>query len=150
MSLKPQDFDQARKILRDAQQQMLERLVAFVQENEAELLAGPQHEYDSSGTLERLNVYKDAFILFSVVLSQLPEPRKVPEAKDCPECLERIPLAARRCRACGSLVAAPAPPPTPVLPALPGPQARPTLEPPTRRVPSPRPEGEPPAQDDKG
>ena len=153
MSLKPQDFDQARKILRDAQQQTLERLVSFVLENEADILAGPQHEYDSSGALERLNLYKDSFILFGVILAQLPETRRAPETKDCPECLERVPLAARRCRACGSLVVAPQPPPPAALPALPGPAPRATLEP-TRRLsrPAPGPEssGEKPSGEEKG
>jgi hypothetical protein len=137
VSLKQQDYDQARKVLRDAQQQTLERLVAFVQENEAEILSGPQHEYDSSGALERLNAYKDAFILFGVLISQFP--CKQPETKECPECLERVPVAARRCRACASPLVAPVPPPAVALPAPP-PPARAALEP-ARRL--SRPEGKP-------
>jgi large conductance mechanosensitive channel len=32
-------------------------------------------------------------------------PGPTPELKDCPECLEKIPSAAHKCRACGSVVA---------------------------------------------
>ena len=31
-------------------------------------------------------------------------PAKAPDTKTCPECLETIPIGARRCRACGSAV----------------------------------------------
>jgi large conductance mechanosensitive channel len=53
-----------------------------------------------------------AFVLFVLVIKLMgvlrkraptPEPAKT---KECPECLESIPQAARRCRACGSVVVA--------------------------------------------
>ena len=44
-----------------------------------------------------------AMVLFFVVVKLMGALRRKPEApasKTCPECLEQIPLAARRCRAC--------------------------------------------------
>ena len=48
-----------------------------------------------------------AFVVFMLTKMLLrPEPAPALAAtKTCPECLETIPLAAKRCRACGSLVA---------------------------------------------
>jgi large conductance mechanosensitive channel len=42
-----------------------------------------------------------AFVVFLVQRAA----QKRPEVKDCPECLEKIPLKARRCRACAQPVA---------------------------------------------
>ena len=54
-----------------------------------------------------------AFVIFLVVHKfvkrMIPAaPEEAPTNKSCPECLETIPFAARRCRACGSVVAPPA------------------------------------------
>ena len=45
-----------------------------------------------------------AFALFLVLVKvlQAVKPPPAPATKTCPECLEKIPLAAKRCRACGS------------------------------------------------
>jgi large conductance mechanosensitive channel len=43
-----------------------------------------------------------ALVVFVIVKALLEKPTAT---KSCPECLETIPLAARRCRACGSQVA---------------------------------------------
>lgn len=46
-----------------------------------------------------------AVVLFLVVaklLQAAKKPRAEPATKTCPECLEKIPLAAKRCRACAS------------------------------------------------
>lgn len=48
-----------------------------------------------------------AMVLFAVVVKLMgalrrPEAPAAPTTRACPECLEQIPLAARRCRACGS------------------------------------------------
>ncbi|HZK75723.1 MAG TPA: large conductance mechanosensitive channel protein MscL [Candidatus Kapabacteria bacterium] len=45
-----------------------------------------------------------ATVVFLITKALLPK-AKEPAMKDCPECLEKIPAAARRCRACGSVVA---------------------------------------------
>jgi large conductance mechanosensitive channel len=42
-----------------------------------------------------------ACVVFLVTKALLP---KEPAMKDCPECLEKIPLAAKKCKACGSVV----------------------------------------------
>ena len=55
-----------------------------------------------------LDFFIIAAVLFVVVV-KLGGKFKKPEApttKDCPECLEKIPLAARRCRACTAVQAA--------------------------------------------
>ncbi len=41
------------------------------------------------------------FVLTKLILER---PAAAPATKSCPECLEAIPLAARKCRACGSPV----------------------------------------------
>jgi len=48
-----------------------------------------------------------AFVIFLITRSLLkPAPAAAaPATKECPECKEIIPAAARKCRACGSLVA---------------------------------------------
>ncbi|HEY7727192.1 MAG TPA: large conductance mechanosensitive channel protein MscL [Candidatus Eisenbacteria bacterium] len=43
------------------------------------------------------------FILTKALLRPEPTP-PAPETKTCPECLEAVPKAARKCRACGSAV----------------------------------------------
>lgn len=45
------------------------------------------------------------FLLIRSVLKPVPTPAAEP-MKQCPECLEMIPAAARRCRACGVVVGA--------------------------------------------
>jgi large conductance mechanosensitive channel len=42
-----------------------------------------------------------AFVVFIVTKALLPKPEAAAATKSCPECLEKIPEAARRCRACG-------------------------------------------------
>jgi large conductance mechanosensitive channel len=46
------------------------------------------------------------FVVFAITKSLLEPTRgaKAPPAKECPECKETIPMAARRCRMCGSAV----------------------------------------------
>jgi len=45
-----------------------------------------------------------AAVVFVIVKAVLEKPAPPASTKSCPECLELIPLAARRCRACGSQV----------------------------------------------
>jgi large conductance mechanosensitive channel len=45
-----------------------------------------------------------ALVVFLLAKAFLEKPAAVPSTKSCPECLEAIPLAARKCRACGSPV----------------------------------------------
>jgi large conductance mechanosensitive channel len=52
-----------------------------------------------------------AFVLFIAVVKVMgavkrPDAKAAPTTKSCPECLETIPLAARRCRACTAVLAA--------------------------------------------
>ena len=49
-----------------------------------------------------LDFFIIATVLFIVVvkIGGRFRPAEVPTTKDCPECLEKIPLAAKRCRAC--------------------------------------------------
>lgn len=44
-----------------------------------------------------------ACVVFFITKALLPK-KAAPAMKDCPECLEKIPAAARKCKACGSVV----------------------------------------------
>lgn len=104
-------IDEVREILLAARAKVFDRFVAFVLENEEDLRAGPRNPYDSASATERLNEFKDAFILFGILLSQV-EPPPTP-TKPCPECLSAVPLKAKRCHACAQplpVVEAPAKP----------------------------------------
>lgn len=50
-----------------------------------------------------------AFVLFMIInamnKAKKPESAKAPDSKACPECLSDIPIAARRCKYCASVVA---------------------------------------------
>ncbi len=58
---------------------------------------------DLAGTL--LDFLIISVVVFAITKALLPKPEPVPATKDCPECLEKIPAAARKCKACGSAVA---------------------------------------------
>ena len=45
-----------------------------------------------------------ALVVFLLTKAFLEKPAAAPSTKSCPECLEPIPLAARKCRACASPV----------------------------------------------
>ena len=45
-----------------------------------------------------------ALVVFGLTKMFLEKPPAAPATKSCPECLELIPVAARKCRACGSPV----------------------------------------------
>jgi large conductance mechanosensitive channel len=45
-----------------------------------------------------------ALVVFALTKMFLEKPPASPATKSCPECLEAIPVAARKCRACGSPV----------------------------------------------
>jgi large conductance mechanosensitive channel len=45
-----------------------------------------------------------ALVVFFLTKAFLEKPAGAPSTKSCPECLEAIPLAARKCRACASPV----------------------------------------------
>jgi large conductance mechanosensitive channel len=52
-----------------------------------------------------------AIVLFIVVVKLMgavkqPDPQAAPTTKQCPECLETVPIKARRCRACTTALAA--------------------------------------------
>lgn len=42
------------------------------------------------------------FLLVKAFLSEKPKPASAPTTKACPECLEVVPISARKCRACTS------------------------------------------------
>jgi len=48
------------------------------------------------------------FVLFLVVrlINKVKGPPPAPNTRDCPECLEKVPLAAKRCKACASALPA--------------------------------------------
>jgi large conductance mechanosensitive channel len=46
-----------------------------------------------------------ALVVFLLTKAFLTAPAAAPSTKSCPECLEAIPLGARKCRACASAVA---------------------------------------------
>ena len=46
-----------------------------------------------------------ACVVFLITKALLPKPEPAPVMKTCPECLESIPAAAKKCKACGSVVA---------------------------------------------
>ena len=46
-----------------------------------------------------------ALVVFLLIKAFLEKPAAAPATKSCPQCLELIPAAARKCRACGSQVA---------------------------------------------
>jgi large conductance mechanosensitive channel len=41
-----------------------------------------------------------ALVVFLITKAFLPKPGEAPKTKPCPQCLESVPLAASRCRAC--------------------------------------------------
>jgi large conductance mechanosensitive channel len=41
-----------------------------------------------------------AFVVFLITKAFLPKPGEAPKTKPCPQCLETVPAAATRCRAC--------------------------------------------------
>jgi len=41
-----------------------------------------------------------AFVVFLIAKAFLPKPGEAPKTKACPQCLETVPAAATRCRAC--------------------------------------------------
>ena len=43
-------------------------------------------------------------VVFLITKALLPKPEPAAATKDCPECLEKIPAAARKCKACGSIL----------------------------------------------
>jgi large conductance mechanosensitive channel len=50
-----------------------------------------------------------AFVVFAItktILPKEPEPAPADPTKQCPECLETVPAAARKCKACCSVLAA--------------------------------------------
>jgi len=46
-----------------------------------------------------------ALVVFLLIKAFMEKPAAAPATKSCPQCLELIPAAARKCRACGSQVA---------------------------------------------
>jgi large conductance mechanosensitive channel len=56
---------------------------------------------DLAGTI--LDFLIISTVVFLITKALLPK-AKEPATKDCPECLEKIPAAARKCKACGSVV----------------------------------------------
>ncbi|MDR3613707.1 MAG: large conductance mechanosensitive channel protein MscL [Candidatus Obscuribacterales bacterium] len=45
-----------------------------------------------------------AFVVYMITKGLLPKEPPPPATKACPECLENLPVAARKCKACGSAV----------------------------------------------
>ena len=58
---------------------------------------------DLAGTI--LDFLIIATVVFLITKAILPKPAPAAATKICPECLETIPAAARKCKACGSEVA---------------------------------------------
>jgi len=52
-----------------------------------------------------LDFFIVALVVFALTKLVLEKPGPAATTKSCPECLEAIPIAARKCRACGSAVA---------------------------------------------
>jgi len=52
-----------------------------------------------------LDFFVVALVVFAITKVLLERPAAAPLTKSCPECLEAIPISARKCRACGSVVA---------------------------------------------
>src|SRR5258708_22108170 len=70
----PTAVEQARRILREAHKNTLERLVLFVVENEEFLVQTSQREYDASGTMERLTAIHQEIFVLGNLLGSLPAP----------------------------------------------------------------------------
>jgi large conductance mechanosensitive channel len=47
-----------------------------------------------------------ALVVFLITRALLREAKAAPTTKPCPECLEQVPLAAKRCRACTQVITA--------------------------------------------
>ncbi len=58
---------------------------------------------DLAGTI--LDFVIISTVVFFITKALLPKPQATPATRDCPECLEKIPAGAKKCRACGSVVA---------------------------------------------
>ncbi len=52
-----------------------------------------------------LDFFIVALVVFALTKLVLEKPAPAATTKSCPECLEAIPIAARKCRACGSALA---------------------------------------------
>lgn len=72
------------------------------------LTAGPNGEFKIGSFLGALvDFVAVAFVIFLIVkalIREKPAPPP-PPSKDCPHCLEKVPLAATKCRACTSVLA---------------------------------------------
>ena len=58
-----------------------------------------------AATIDFLLVALVVFLVVNKLMGSFRKKDEVPAAKSCPECLEMIPLAARRCRACTATLA---------------------------------------------
>lgn len=78
MSATPESVEEARRILREAHRNTVDRLVSFVIENEEFLVQTSQRDFDASGTMERLTgIHQEIFVLGSL-LANLPAPQPAP------------------------------------------------------------------------
>jgi hypothetical protein len=83
----PKDTEAARRVLREAQQNILNKLITFVSENGEGVLASSRAEYDSSGMVERLQgLHQEIFVVTGLlgVLPPPPPPAPAPPPKTPP------------------------------------------------------------------
>lgn len=72
--LSREDLERARRTLRAAHQSAVGRLVAFVVENEGDVLACSANDFDATGTLERLQGLQHELFILGYLLGSLPQP----------------------------------------------------------------------------
>lgn len=74
----PKDTELARRVLREAQQNIIGKLIAYVAENAEAVVASSKAEYDSSGIVERLQALHQEVFVVTGLLGVLPPPPPPP------------------------------------------------------------------------
>jgi len=82
MISRPEDVEQARRILHKAYQSTVARLVSFTIENEEPLDSASTQDYDSTGVTERLARFQQEVFVLCYLLGALPaSPQPAPNPK---------------------------------------------------------------------
>ena len=74
----PKDTETARRALREAQQNLICKLIAYAAENGEAIVGATKADYDSSGIVERLQALHQEIFVVTGLLGVLPPPPPAP------------------------------------------------------------------------